>query len=100
MTEERKREIELELVDMADSLRNLAGEVGCSLDLHAYFNKMSEEYWTHCAVTIFYRKKVDGKRYITNVEQYIRERNDSDINPLAGFLSEEPTEWQLIKEDE
>lgn len=94
MTEERKREIELELVDIADSLMSLVEELGAGLEIHAFKVVTPEKNYVTSLVSSFYHKDINGDEYIASARRYVPD--NGDINPLAGFLDEKLTEWTKV----
>lgn len=98
ISEERKRQIELELVDMADALIKLTEEVGVGLEIHTSINEDTNKI--KCVVYQIFHKKEKNDKYISVEPKFIDETNASEINPLQGFLDFVPDIWTKINKEE
>lgn len=103
ISEERKRQIELELVDIADSLIQFTEELGVSLEVHTSIIDDNENLKPEKILAGVYRcdcKFDKGKKYKALEYEVLGINNAKEINPLNGLLSREPKDWVRVKEEE
>lgn len=103
ISEERKRQIELELVDIADALIRFTEELGVSLEVHTSIIDDSENLKPKNVLAGVYRceRKWDkGKKYQALEYKVLGIDSTKEINPLNGLLSREPKDWVRVKGEE
>jgi hypothetical protein len=103
ISEERKRQIELELVDIADALIQFTEELGVALEVHTSIIDDNENLKPKkiLAGVYFYECKWDkGKKYRALEYGILESNNMKEMNPLNGLLSRELKDWIRVKEEE
>lgn len=103
LSEERKRQIELELVDIADALIRFTEELGVSLEVHTSIIDDNENLKPKKILAGVYRcecKWDKGKKYQALEYGILGIDNMKEINPLNGLLSREPKDWVRVKGEE